>query len=29
MCSRQEVVTMARKLFEDYDADCSNSLSRE
>jgi hypothetical protein len=28
MCSKEEIIEMAFKLFEDYDADCSNSLSR-
>lgn len=29
MCSREEIIEMARRLFEDYDTDCSNSLSRD
>ena len=28
MCSRYEIVAMARKLFEDYDTNCDNALSR-
>lgn len=28
MCSRIEIIEMARKLFDDYDMDCSGSLSR-
>lgn len=28
MCSRYEIIAMARKLFEDYDANSDGSLSR-
>lgn len=28
MCSRFEIVAMARKLFEDYDTNCDNALNR-
>lgn len=29
MCSKAEIVEMARRLFDDYDTDCSNSLCRK
>lgn len=28
MCTKTEVIELARKLFDDYDTDCSKSLSR-
>lgn len=29
MCSKEEIVEMARRLFEDYDTDYTYSLSRK
>lgn len=29
MCSKSEVASMAKKLFEDYDADSSGTLDRD